>query len=124
MNKELVAGLAWGIGILAVALGATFARKLGYIESETVTRIVIGMNGLMIVYYGNGMPKSVVPSAYARQIKRVGGWAMVLSGFVYAGMFAFAPIPAAVTVGCGAVVAGMAATLGYSLWLLARVKTA
>ena len=29
MNKELISGLAWGGAIIAVALGATFARKLG-----------------------------------------------------------------------------------------------
>jgi hypothetical protein len=27
MNQELIAGLAWGGAILAVALGATFARR-------------------------------------------------------------------------------------------------
>ena len=56
-----------------LALGATFARQLGYIDGDTVTRVVIGMNGLMIAWYGNRMPKAVVPSAYARQVTRVGG---------------------------------------------------
>ena len=41
------------------------------------------------------MPKAVVPSAYARQATRVAGWSMVLSGLVYAGLWAFAPIPVA-----------------------------
>jgi len=122
MNEELIASLAWGGGMIALALGATFARMLGYIDGDTVTRVVIGMNGLMIAYYGNRLPKSVVPSACARQAMWVGGCAMVLSGLVYAGLFAFAPIPVAVTVGCGAVVAGLAVTLGYSLWLRAKAK--
>jgi hypothetical protein len=34
MNRELIAALAWGGAILAVALGATFARKLGYGDSR------------------------------------------------------------------------------------------
>jgi hypothetical protein len=122
MNKELIVALAWGGGIIALALGATFARKLGYIDGDTVTRVVIGLNGLLIAYYGNRMPKSVVPSACARRAMWVGGWAMVLSGLVYAGLFAFAPIPVALTVGIGAVVAGLAVTLGYSLWLRAKAK--
>ena len=122
MNKELIAALAWGGGIIALALGATFARKLGYIDGDTVTRVVIGINGLMIAYYGNRLPKSVVPSACAHQAMWVGGWAMVLSGLVYAGLFVFAPIPVAATVGSGAVVAGLAVTLGYSLWLRAKAK--
>jgi hypothetical protein len=41
---------------------------------------------------------------------------------VYAGLWAFAPLPVALWVGCGAVVAGMAVTLGYSLWLRGRAN--
>lgn len=124
MNKELIAGLAWGGGIIALALGATFARKLGYIDGDTVTRVVIGMNGLMIAWYGNRMPKAFAPSARARQVARVGGWSMALSGLVYAGLWAFAPIPVAIIGGCGAVVAGMAVTIGYCLSLRSKAKAA
>ncbi|MDG3007049.1 ammonium transporter [Paludisphaera mucosa] len=122
MIKEPMAGLAWAGGILALALGATLARQLGYLDGDTVTRLVVGINGLMIAWYGNRMPKAVVPSAYVRQATRVGGWAMVLSGLVYAGVFMFAPIPVAVAVGCGAVLTGVAVTLGYCLWLRAQPK--
>lgn len=124
MNKDLIGALAWAGGIIALALGATFARKLGYIDSDTVTRVVIGINGLMIAWFGNRMPKAVVPSAYARQVTRIGGWAMVLSGLVYAGLWAFAPIPVAIVGGCVAVGVGIAVTLGYSLWLRAKAKAA
>ena len=120
MNKEVIGGLAWGVGIVALALCATFARKLGYVEGDTVTRVVVGTNGLMIAWYGNRMPKAFVPSARARQVRRVGGWSLVLSGLVYAGLWAFAPIPVAVAGGCGAVVAGIAVTLGYCLSLRAN----
>ncbi len=124
MNKELIAGLAWGGGIIALALGATYARKLGYVDGDTVTRVVIGINGLMIAWYGNRMPKALVPSAWARQVARVGGWSMVLSGLVYAGLWAFAPVPVAIAGGCGVVVAGIAVTLGYCLSLRAKAKVA
>ena len=40
MNKEVITDLAWGLGILAVALAASTARKSGYIDGETVTRVV------------------------------------------------------------------------------------
>jgi xanthine/uracil permease len=86
-------------------------------------RVVIGVNGLMIAYYGNRAPKVVAPSAYARQVTRVAGWSFVLSGLVYAGLWAFAPIPLAITAGTGAVVAGMIVTLGYCFWLRARADT-
>src|SRR5687767_3658976 len=106
-KKELLAALAWGGGIVLLALTATLARNQGYIDQDTVLRLVIGINGLMIAYYGNRMPKAIAPSAYARQIARVGGWSQVLSGLVYAGLWAFAPIPVAIWVGCGAVLAGV-----------------
>lgn len=123
MNKELIGGLAWGGGIIVLALGMTMARKLGYVDGDTVTRVVIGLNGLMIAWYGNRMPKAFAPSAQARQVTRVGGWSMVLSGLVYAGLWAFAPITVAVAGGCAAILAGIAVTLGYCLSLRAKAKS-
>lgn len=123
MNKELIAGFAWGGGIIALALGASFARHLGQIDADTVTRVVIGTNGLMIAWYGNRMPKAFAPSVAARRLARVAGWSMAVSGLVYAGLWAFAPIPVAVAGGCGAVGAGIATTFGYCMSLRARAKT-
>ena len=80
------------------------------------------MNGLMIAYNGNLLPKAVVPSACAQRAKRMAGWAMAVSGLVFALLFAFAPIPVAATAGSGAVLTGVAVTLGYSLWLHAKAK--
>ena len=120
MNKEIRVALAWAGGIVLLALCAKFAREQGYIDQDTVLRIVIGMNGLMIAYFGNRAPKAIAPSAFARQIARVAGWSQVLSGLVYAGLWAFAPIPVAIVVGSGAIVAGMVVTLGYCFWLRAR----
>jgi hypothetical protein len=125
MNGDVLKSLAWAGGMIGLALGANLARKLGYIDADTVTRMVVGINGLMVAWFGNRMPKAVVPVAgVRRQVMRVGGWAMVLSGLVYAGTWAFAPIPVAIWVGCGAIVAGMAVTIGYSVWLRARTKAA
>jgi hypothetical protein len=124
MNKEVVGALAWAGGIVALALGASFARRQGYIDGDTTERLVLGAIGLMIAWFGNRMPKAVAPSAYARQMTRVGGWSLALSGLVYAGLWAFAPIPVAVAGGCGAVAVGIAVTLGYGLWLRARGQSA
>jgi len=122
--KELMAGLAWGGGMIALALAASFARKLGYIDGDTVKRVVTGVIGLWLAWYGNRMPKTFVTNACARQARRVAGWSMVLSGLIYAGLWAFAPIPVAVTVGTSAVLAGIAVTLGYCLSLRAKAKAA
>jgi hypothetical protein len=123
--KELTACLVWAGGMMALALGATFAHKLGYINGDTVTRMVTGVTGLWMAWYGNSMPKAMVQvriPAGARQARRVASWSLVLSGLVYAGLWAFAPIPVAVTVGSGAVVAGIAVTFGYCLSLRDRAK--
>ncbi|TGX52916.1 ammonium transporter [Sphingomonas gei] len=101
--------------MIALALGASFARRLGYIDQEMVIRLVIGINGIWIAWYGNRMPKTFLPNAGARRARRVASWAMVLSGLVYVGLFAFAPIQVAIIGGCGAVAAGMLVTLGYCL---------
>lgn len=122
MNKQMITDLSWGAGIVVVALVATFARKLGYVDGETVTRVVIGLTGLMIASFGNRMPKTFVPNAAARQARRVASWSLVLSGLVYAGLWAFAPIPVAVAGGCAAVLLGMAVTLVYCGSLRARFK--
>ena len=124
MKKQLIADLTWGIGIVVLALGATYARKLGYIEGETVTRLVLGATGLMVAWFGNHMPKTFVPSARARQAQRVGGWSMALSGLVYAGLWAFAPFDVALIGGCGAILVGIAVTTGYCLSVRDRANAA
>ncbi len=72
MNKELIAGLAWG-GTFSPWRSAQPSHKLGYIDGDTVTRVVVGMNGLMIAYNGNLLPKAVVPSACDQRAKRMAG---------------------------------------------------
>ena len=124
MKKQLIADLTWGVGIVVLALGATYARKLGYIEAETVTRLVLGATGLMVAWFGNRMPKTIAPGARARQAQRVGGWSMALSGLVYAGLWAFAPFDVALIGGCGAILLGIAVTIGYCLSVRDRANAA
>ena len=124
MTKDLSAILAWGGGIIAVALAATLARQAGLIDGDTVTRIVFTVIGLMVASYGNRMPKAFAPSAAARRVARVGGWSMALSGLVYAGLWAFASFDVALWLGCGAILAGMAVTIGYCISLRSKAKAA
>lgn len=122
MNKELISDLGWGVGIVLLALGATYARKLGYIDGETVTRLVMGAIGLMVAWFGNRMPKRFVPEAWARRVTRVGGWSLALSGLVYAGLWAVAPIQVAAVGGSLAVLLGITVTIGYCLSLRGKTK--
>ena len=122
MRKELVGTAVWAIVMLGLAVGATLARKLGYIDSETVVRLVTGVFGLWMVWYGNRIPKRIAPNACARQAQRVAAWSMILSGIVYAALWTFAPIPVAAWGGTAAVFAGVAITFGYCLSLQSRAK--
>jgi hypothetical protein len=124
MNRDVIGSLAWGVGIVVLALAATFARREGYIDGDVVNRIVMGATGLMVAWFGNRMPKAVVPGAWGRQANRIGGWSMALSGLVYAGLWAFAPTDVAVIGGSGAVILGIAVTLGYCLSLRGKAKAA
>ncbi len=124
MNSDIRGSIAWAVGLIGLALVATLARKLGLVEGDTVTRIVMGAIGLMLVWYGNRMPKAFVPQVLARRVARVGGWVMVLSGIVYAGLWMFAPLPVAVAGGCAAVLSGIAVTFVYCLSLRSRAGSA
>jgi hypothetical protein len=125
MNKDLINSLAWGGGIVVLALACSLARALGYIDQETTLRIVLGATGLMIASFGDRIPKKFAPSACARKAQRVTAWSMVISGLVYAGAFVFAPtMMTAVVIGCGAIILGMAVTFGYCLSLRDRAKAA
>jgi hypothetical protein len=125
MNKALVRSLTWAGVTLVLTLCAIVANRLGYIDRDIVIRLVIGINGLMIASYGNSLPKTMVPvPANAVQARRVASWSLVLSGLVYTGLWAFAPIPVAAWGGTGAILAGMAVTLGYCLSLRGKEKTA
>ncbi|MDR6851917.1 hypothetical protein J2Y54_001410 [Sphingomonas sp. BE123] len=122
MNSETKISLAWGVGIVVLALGLSSARSAGHVDHDTVMRIVLGATGLMVAWFGNMMPKRFVPSALARKVRRVGGWSMAVSGLIYAAAFATLPIQTAVFVGGGAVLAGLALTLGYCQSLRTRAR--
>lgn len=122
MRRDILPSLAWSGGLIGLALAATFARSQGYIDGDTVNRIVMGAIGLMVAWYGNRLPKAFVPSHAAAKAARVSGWSMALSGLVYAGLWAFAPQSVAVVGGCAAIIAGMLVTMGYCLSLRQRAR--
>ncbi|UDF02960.1 ammonium transporter [Asticcacaulis sp. AND118] len=116
MKKEILVALAWAGVMIGVALLASLARSRGYIDQETTLRVV-AMNGIMAAYYGNLAPKKIVPGVYGRQINRFAGWMMVVTGLIYAGFWAFAPLDMAMIFGTGAMAAGVLLTVVYCVWL-------
>jgi len=124
MNKEITGSLLWAGAIIGLALAATFAEQQGYIDGDMTTRIVLGATGLMIAWYGNRLPKSLAPGGRARQVNRIAGWSLALSGLVYAALWAFAPFQVALIGGCGAIIVGMAVTIGFCLSQRSKARTA
>jgi hypothetical protein len=121
MKKDILESLAWAGAMILSALAASYARRQGYIDQDTVLRIV-AMNGLYMAYLGNAMPKKVVPDAFVRQINRFAGWVLVISGLIYAGVWAFAPIKVAIVFGTGAVAVGVILTILYCLRLRSQAR--
>lgn len=124
MTQQLKADIAWGGGIVLLALAATAALQIGYIDGDAATRITLGATGIMLAWYGNRMPKLLVRGDRARRANRVGGWSMALSGLVYALLWIFAPMSVALIGGCGAVLIGVAVTFLYCRSLPANEKAA
>lgn len=122
MKSDVIKSLAWGVGIVILALAATFARRQGYIDADTTTRIVMAAIGLMVAWFGNRAPKAFLPSGLARRAARFSGWSLAISGLINAGMWAFAPMDMAITLGAGAIAVGLAATVLRFLWLRSRVQ--
>lgn len=113
LRSEMVPNLVVAGALIVAALAATAARQVGWIDGDTVTRIVMGGTGLMLAWIGNRMPKTWVPQAAARRVNRVAGWSQAISGLVYGGLWVFAPFDVALWGGCGAIVLGIAVTVGY-----------
>ncbi len=122
-KRELYPAVIWAAVMIGVSLVTAYAYRQGYIDADTKTRVT-AMFGLWMVWFGNRIPKAIVPSVCVHKAKRVVGWSMVLSGLVYAGAYLFAPIQLAFTVAMCAGLAGILVSFGYCLWLTSKAKAA
>ena len=124
-KKSIRSALILAGGMLVGTLVLTIAHKaFGLIDSETTTRGVMVLIGLMLVVVGNGMPKqqdgpppqSVGEITTRQSILRVGGWAMMLGGLIWVGLWAFAPRDLAQIGSIAAVGTAVVVMLIYTLW--------
>jgi hypothetical protein len=114
------------------ALLLTLANKLGWIGSETATRGVMVLIGLMLVVVGNNLPKTqegppsqTVGDVAARQsITRVGGWALMTGGLVWVILWTVAPRDLAQFGSIAAVASAVVVMLGYTVWRFRRRSSA
>jgi hypothetical protein len=123
-KKNIRSALVLAGAVLVGTLALTLAHKqFGWIDSETTTRGVMVLIGLMLVVVGNSMPKkqegpppqSVSEVATRQSILRVGGWAMMLGGLVWAILWAFAPRDLAQTGSIAAVATSVVVMLVYTV---------
>jgi hypothetical protein len=100
---------------LAVAIVATAARKLGYIDSDTVIRVMMAALGLMLVFSANSASKAVAPSARGIANQRFLAWSMTLGALIWTGCWAFAPLDVAGFIAMAAVALGVIVPVLYCI---------
>lgn len=121
MTRRITGALTIAFGLLSVAAGLAYARRIGVISPDIAVRGNMAAIGLMVALYGNDIPKIIkTTSQRMRSVQRFGGWAFVLSGLTYAGFWALAPLSWAGDAAVAAVASAMVAVIGYALWMCAR----
>ena len=124
-KKSIRSALILTGSMLAGTAALTIANKVfGLIDSETATRGVMILIGLMLVVVGNGMPKKqegpptqTIGEVTTRQsILRVGGWALMLGGLIWVAFWAFAPRDVAQIGSVAAVGTATVVMIVYSVW--------
>jgi hypothetical protein len=123
--------LALGAFILAAAAGLRYAEGADMLGADGARRTMQILIGLLLAAYANFMPKQIgsarrSPHAESRAqaVLRVGGWSLTVAGLVYAGLWAFAPLPVADIASMIAVAAALVLTLGYALWSFTACRSA
>ena len=123
MIKRYAAPLGLAAGFIGAALGLNFATGGGLIDSDTAARIVQVLMGLVLVGYGNVLPKKLsrpraTPEAERRTqtALRTTGWTLTLAGLVWAGLWTVAPESVARPLGMLAVAGALIAAIGYGVW--------
>ena len=97
-DRALRSSLVMALGLIALALGFTFATRLGLSEGMDKRATLVGI-GLILVFTGNMLPKTVLPLAArgrnpARQAaaERFAGRVFVLCGIGFALCALFTPL--------------------------------
>ncbi len=124
LGKDLRATLILAGVQVGGALLLLLANRHGVIDDETKTRGAMILIGLCIAAIGNRMPKaidgpppqSVSLAALRQSVLRLGGWALMLGGVIFAGLWALAPRDVALVGSLTAIGATMTVTIGGCAW--------
>ncbi len=124
LGKDLRANLVLAGVQLGGALLLLLASKQGWIDDEARTRGAMVLIGLCLAAIGDRMPKamdgppprSVSLAALRQSVLRLGGWALMLGGVVFAGLWAFAARDVALVGSLASVGVAMTVTIGGCAW--------
>lgn len=123
MIKRFAAPLGLTAAYIGAVLGLKFAAGSGLMDTDLAARVVQVLMGLILVGYGNVLPKQLKrPRATAEAERRTqtalrsAGWSMTMAGLTWAGLWAVAPETIARPLGMVAVAAALAITIGYGVW--------
>lgn len=120
------------VAFVAAAIALGVAKKLGWIEGDLAKRAAASALGLLLVVAGNFVPKLRLLDTLRRdpgriaQTERFAGWAFVLAGLAYVGVWAAAPIDLAIVLSSTIGLTAFAAVLlvGVRLALSPRTDAA
>jgi hypothetical protein len=125
MMKRIFFALTVAGFMLLSAVVLKYAQANEIIGADAARRSIQVIIGLVLMVYGNFMPKDIAQSramacaaSRSQSALRVGGWSMALAGLGYAGLWAFAPLAFANVASIVVVATAMFVTMGYGGWLL------
>jgi hypothetical protein len=123
-TRSISSAIVLALLISGVALALKFLQRDHLIAPEMTTRAFQVMIGLVLAFYGNIMPKGTpnCGDAWSKRkqtLLRVGGWAFVIAGLGYAGIWLVAPMGSASDASMALVAAATAITLVWTVWTVA-----
>ena len=93
-RQELIRAIACAGAVLALSLGAAWAKELSLVNGDMTKRFVGVMLGVVLILMGNVMPKKLAPldiqrgrAAKTQATQRFVGWLFVVAGLLYAAVW-------------------------------------
>jgi hypothetical protein len=97
--KPILSGIVFGLLSLVVALTLKWAAAHHIVSSDMPVRGIEVLMGLMIAFYGNAIPKTLLrfregkaEGGRTQSLRRTIGWLLTVGGLGFAAVWASAPL--------------------------------
>lgn len=124
--RPILSGLVQAGVMIAAAAALKYAESVHAVAPDVAARAMQAIIGLSLAFIANFMPKSVPASrgataagGRAQSALRIGGWAFMIAGLLYAAIWALAPLTIAGDIAIVPVAAALVVTIAYALWAYA-----